>query len=906
MSSDKVPDAVVRTRLWQRLKDKPAHQQMLLDLRGIAEDLGRQVERTIPEFTDHSVVHMDALWRVSDQVLSELETAQMTPAEVLILGASFYVHDLGMALASTEAGILEIRSSNEYRTALARLRCAGGLDEPTNEALAIQLAAREMHPETAYDFATAPLPGLGRYLIENTELREGWSNFIGDVAASHHWDLDQVLRKLGAKGAAPMPDGDVADLVLIACILRIVDYAHINHERASSLDRALRSEISAESLVHWIAQSNITGPMREDNHLKYVSTRPIGDVDAWWLFYDLASGLDSEIRSVRESLSGRAASANRFSLQGVKGIETPEKFVLLVELTGNIKPIDIRVQPHSMERVVQLLGGPQLYGPDSLAPIRELIQNSQDAILLRNATELAEKRDVTQGHITIALEEQDKRPLLSIRDNGVGMAQRVVVRHLISVASDFWHSAEFFRDFEPAHKAGFKPVGRFGIGFLSVFMLGDEITVETEAAGQSRVSLKLRGLGHRGELRESAPTGNVGTIVRVVLKPRIAEILKNLAAVVRSRAPMTPIALEVEDRRGAQFVTERIEPGWWKHCTHSQLSEFVRDWSGIAYRGNAEDEGHYRLYYYSRLLRYRRISTMSFGGKYSLTGWPGRGPEVSTESSRVVGGGGALCFGVIFCSRGIAVNIAPIGDLTGIVDVGDVELAASRESFPDLDAPGENKSAMAGVESRVIADMRPEIVAKLDELERHGMIPARIGFLRGLAGIYGPDVLLRTSLPWVPVIMPPGNLIHHSPTQLTKLLSKHHHVVLAWGVGPASAYTTAAQLIPAAELGQTPLIVISFEEVKVGYEKLQQLKYGGCGSTIEGTLDQILEKVGSPESEMILAPILVRAVADAWSISPEAISNQIWRLEYENNILWADLSRPVTPPDAMAPSCPGT
>jgi HSP90 family molecular chaperone len=88
-----------------------------------------------------------------------------------------------------------------------------------------------------------------------------------------------------------------------------------------------------------------------------------------------------------------------------------------------------------------------------------------------------------------------------VRDNGVGMSRNIVVRHLIAVASNFWQSAEFFRDFGPAVDAGFKPIGKFGIGFLSVFMLGDHIIVETEAAGHPRVTLRLRGLGHRGELK---------------------------------------------------------------------------------------------------------------------------------------------------------------------------------------------------------------------------------------------------------------------------------------------------------------------------------------------------------------------------------------------------------------------
>ena len=36
---------------------------------------------------------------------------------------------------------------------------------------------------------------------------------------------------------------------------------------------------------------------------------------------------------------------------------------------------------------------------------------------------------------------------------------------------------------------GFKSAGKFGIGFLSVFMLGDEVNVESNRTGEERYRL---------------------------------------------------------------------------------------------------------------------------------------------------------------------------------------------------------------------------------------------------------------------------------------------------------------------------------------------------------------------------------------------------------------------------------
>jgi hypothetical protein len=328
------PERVVQSRLWRAIK-RPEFKQILGELRHLAEALASQVERTLPEYTDHSVKHMDSLWAVADEILSESESAKLNSAEAFVLGSCLYVHDLGMALAATPEGIAQIRALEEYVAVRDRLKRSYKLPDQRADELALRAACRQIHAEKVFALIAEPLPGLKRFLIENTEAREAWSHLIAEVAASHHWNLDKVHRELGARNAVPTAAGEAVDAGYLACLLRVIDYAHINRERASNLSRALRSEIGSDSVVHWDAQSHVTGPARENDYLVYGCTAPIDDVDAWWLFYDLASGLDAEIRSVREYLRGRAVSADRFSLQGVKGVEVPEAFTKFVSLGGH-------------------------------------------------------------------------------------------------------------------------------------------------------------------------------------------------------------------------------------------------------------------------------------------------------------------------------------------------------------------------------------------------------------------------------------------------------------------------------------------------------------------------------------------------------------------------------------------
>jgi len=105
----------------------------------------------------------------------------------------------------------------------------------------------------------------------------------------------------------------------------------------------------------------------------------------------------------------------------------------------------------------------------------------------------------------------------------------------------------------------FDPAGKFGIGFLSVFMLGDQVEVESNRDGGERLRLKLRGLGRRGELRRTSPRGT-GTKIRVSLRQEVVEPLKNLVESIKAHAPMLEHDLEVEIDR----TSSPLAKGWWK------------------------------------------------------------------------------------------------------------------------------------------------------------------------------------------------------------------------------------------------------------------------------------------------------------------------------------------------------
>lgn len=61
-----------------------------------------------------------------------------------------------------------------------------------------------------------------------------------------------------------------------------------------------------------------------------------------------------------------------------------------------------------------------------------------------------------------------------IKDNGTGMSMDIIKKHFLNIGVSYYNSTDFLlKDLD------YKPIGNFGIGFLSCFMLSDEVKVLT-------------------------------------------------------------------------------------------------------------------------------------------------------------------------------------------------------------------------------------------------------------------------------------------------------------------------------------------------------------------------------------------------------------------------------------------
>ena len=158
-----------------------------------------------------------------------------------------------------------------------------------------------------------------------------------------------------------------------------------------------------------------------------------------------------------------------------------------------------------ISRMIEVLAA-QIY-PTPLALLRENIQNSFDAILLRR--HLGQAFDPM---IDVTLEANR----VCVADNGIGMSRDDLRNH-------FWRAGASSKNTDDARAAGV--VGTFGIGAMANFGIAEKLIVETECTHTSERSVCSAARSTLSvtedciTFEERASTGSPGTTVTAIMQP---------------------------------------------------------------------------------------------------------------------------------------------------------------------------------------------------------------------------------------------------------------------------------------------------------------------------------------------------------------------------------------------------
>ena len=137
--------------------------------------------------------------------------------------------------------------------------------------------------------------------------------------------------------------------------------------------------------------------------------------------------------------------------------------------------------------IAKLFVGP-LYSYNPRYGVRELIQNSVDSCSEREREERrCGEEYIPKIVIDVEIDNDHNQGSFTISDNGMGMNQRILLDHYLTVGSSYRDSNEWKKQFQ-TQQGDIEVIrsGRFGVGMLAGYLLGKDIEVSTRYRNEKK------------------------------------------------------------------------------------------------------------------------------------------------------------------------------------------------------------------------------------------------------------------------------------------------------------------------------------------------------------------------------------------------------------------------------------
>ncbi|MGD8782019.1 MAG: ATP-binding protein [Ignavibacteria bacterium] len=451
------------------------------------------VLRFMGEYTLHDGEHLFRVLKIMEILLGEESISKLSIPEIMLLILTAFFHDIGMAPAEKE-----VRSWKKIWEA----------KQPTHEELEEYEKFNrffEAKPERVneykkyiqneeYSKSELILDGLISEYIRITHsdrsrniIDNDWNGKIkykdvdltyefAQLCFSHNTDaftlleLDQSLN-CGNKVFICLP--------FIGVILRLADILDFDSKRTPQVLFSHLTVRNPVSLAEWKKHISVESWDISQRHIGYSAKCEHPAIES--TINKFCDQIDKELISCNNILTNLHDDA-REEFNSIYKISFPPKVdrsKIKAKKTIFGKPI---YKYHdtffnlNKQQVIDLLMGTKLYGDPSVA-LRELLQNSIDACLLRQAMEKAWGNNY-EPKIKVELVKEKGIEYLIVDDNGIGMDTEIIEKYYSQIGSSFYKSSDFY-DIRAKYNLGFTPTSRFGIGILSCFMVSDTLEVDT-------------------------------------------------------------------------------------------------------------------------------------------------------------------------------------------------------------------------------------------------------------------------------------------------------------------------------------------------------------------------------------------------------------------------------------------
>lgn len=455
----------------------------------------KTVIKHMGEFTLHDGDHLFRVLHLMEKLLTEQIIKSLSSPELMLLILSAFFHDIGMSPDENEVLTWrkvwddkpDLKDASEERTfnEFNRFYSAKPEQQEIIESLINQGKNTNADTIKAYmitEYIRQTHSERAREIIDRD-----WNNKIvyrdsdltvefAQICFSHNED---ALTLLELDKNFLCGSNTVACLPLVGVILRLADILDFDAKRTPPVLYSHLYVRQPISIKEWNKHRAVEAWEISPDLIQFSAKCKHPAIEA--SIHEFCNIIDHELSICNNIVSN----LNDFNKS--KGREIVLKFPFKVNREKIRTERDIHNKPKyiyrdtqfnlSKRQVIDLLMGTKLYGNPEVT-LRELLQNSIDACLLREAQE-KKWGNPYNPEISVKYYTEDKDIILEIEDNGTGMDQYIIDNYYSKVGSSFYKSTDFY-NLKSESNADFTPTSRFGIGILSCFMVADTLIVDTK------------------------------------------------------------------------------------------------------------------------------------------------------------------------------------------------------------------------------------------------------------------------------------------------------------------------------------------------------------------------------------------------------------------------------------------
>lgn len=199
--------------------------------------------------------------------------------------------------------------------------------------------------------------------------------------------------------------------------------------------------------------------------------------------------------------------------------------------------------------------------------LRELLSNASDA-LNRIQFEMLTNREVLDpdAELAIHVEGDPDQRILRISDTGIGMTAEEISENLGTIARS--GAKSFLKAMEEAGKKGqgitADIIGQFGVGFYSVFMVAEEVTVISRSYQPDAEPIQWHSTGEGTYTISPADKANRGTAIEIKLKEEAKDFAQTwrLRQIVKTHSDFVAFPIYLKETKQPTEEDEQPTTEW--------------------------------------------------------------------------------------------------------------------------------------------------------------------------------------------------------------------------------------------------------------------------------------------------------------------------------------------------------